>query len=92
MNFLKISNFTSGFRRLKGMSTVCPALLMVLLILAPVDGAWNQTPEAEGEKPEMEMLEFLGSFEDKDTGWMDPFELEAMAKEKGTTEENSNDK
>jgi hypothetical protein len=26
------------------------------------------------------------------TGWMDPFELEAMAKEKGTAEENSNDK
>lgn len=38
------------------------------------------------------MLEFLGSFEDKDTGWMDPFELEAMAKTKETAKEKSNDK
>jgi hypothetical protein len=38
------------------------------------------------------MLEFLGSFEDTDTGWVDPFELEAMAKEKGTPEEDGHDK
>jgi hypothetical protein len=39
----------------------------------------------------MEMLEFLGSFEDKDTGWLDPFELEALAKEKETSKEDGND-
>lgn len=44
------------------------------------------------EKPEMEMLEFLGSFEDKDTGWMDPFELEAMAKAKEPSKEERHDK
>ena len=38
-------------------------------------------------KPEMETLEFLGSFDDKDTGWIDPLELEAMAMEKGAAEE-----
>lgn len=34
----------------------------------------------------MEMLEFLGSFEDKDTGWVDPFELEAMGADNATRE------
>jgi len=40
----------------------------------------------------MEMLEFLGSFEDKDTGWMDPFELEALAKAKEPPKEDGDDK
>lgn len=33
------------------------------------------------------MLEFLGSFEDKDTGWVDPFELESQDKGKEMSEE-----
>jgi hypothetical protein len=38
------------------------------------------------------MLEFLGSFEDKDSGWVDPFELETMEKDNAPQEENSNAK
>jgi hypothetical protein len=38
------------------------------------------------------MLEFLGSFEDKDTGWVDPFELETMERDDATQEEISNEK
>lgn len=32
-------------------------------------------PQATEELPEMEMLEFLGAFEDADAGWVDPFTL-----------------
>ena len=29
--------------------------------------------------PDAELLEFLGSFEDQDSGWIDPFDLEDTA-------------
>ena len=37
----------------------------------------------------MEMLEFLGSFEDKDAGWIDPFEFEGMENNKAPQENDS---
>jgi len=64
----------------------------MFLALPPAAWAKDRTPEAANEEPGMEMLEFLGSFEDKDTGWMDPFELEALAKEKGMPKEDGHDK
>ena len=38
------------------------------------------------------MLEFLGSLEDKDTGWVDPFELESLAKGKEMPKEERDGK
>lgn len=90
MNFLKKLNFTSGFRLLRR-RTICPELMLIALVLVLPDWASCQ-PETAGETVEAEMLEFLGSFEDKDTGWVDPFELEAMEKENATREENSDEK
>jgi len=92
LNFLKILIFTNGFRRLRRLKTVCPVLLTVFLVLVPAAWAKGRTPETTDEVPEMEMLEFLGSFEDKDTGWMDPFELEALAKAKEPPKEDGDDK
>lgn len=48
---------------------ILSALFLVLPMQAP---ALSQPTE---EIPEMEMLEFLGAFEDADTGWVDPFAL-----------------
>lgn len=91
MNFLKKLNFTSGFRPLGRMRKICPGLMMIALLLVLPDRASCQ-PETAGETVEVEMLEFLGSFEDQDTGWVDPFELEAMEKDNATPEENSDEK
>ena len=38
------------------------------------------------------MLEFLGSFEDKDIGWVDPIELEPQNKGKEMAEEERDGK
>lgn len=90
MNFLKKLTFTNGFRPLMSRAVTSPVLVALFLNFAPETWAKGRTAETADETPEMEMLEFLGSFEDKDTGWMDPFELEAMAKAKETSEEESN--
>jgi hypothetical protein len=63
--------------------------MAAFLTLSAPNPTCGQTPIAD-EEPGVEMLEFLGSFEDKDTGWMDPFELEALAREKGTPKEDGN--
>lgn len=39
------------------------------------------------ELPEMEMLEFLGTFEDADAGWVDPFILDGDEAGNATREE-----
>jgi hypothetical protein len=56
-----------------------------------VPGRSFAQPPRERLEPEMEMLEFLGSFEDRDTGWVDPFELEAMGADNATREEGGDD-
>lgn len=70
-----------------------PALIAVLLtLLLPSFALAQQTTPSE--EPSGEMLEFLGSFEDLDVGWLDPFELLAMDGEElenGTDQENSHD-
>jgi hypothetical protein len=73
-------------------TTVYPALMMLFLVWVPVTWAKNQAPKTVDEPPEMEMLEFLGSFEDKDTGWIDPFELESQDKGKEMSEEERDGK
>lgn len=54
-----------------------------LLLSLPVhavaqDGSAMVNPETSSELPSMEMLEFLASFEDEDTGWVDPQDLMDM--------------
>lgn len=73
-------------------TTVYPAPMMLFLVWAPVTRANNQTAVTTDEPPEMEMLEFLGSFEDTDTGRIDPFELESLAKGKEMAEEERHGK
>lgn len=42
--------------------------------------------------PSLELLEFLGTFEDDDTGWVDPFELQGFNEnQQKAQEEEMND-
>ena len=78
------------------MRTISPVLIVIALLPVMPDLAWGQSAtartETPAETPNAEMLEFLGSFEDKDAGWVDPFELEEMERDNAPREENSNGK
>ncbi len=49
----------------------------LLLLWLPVQ-ILAQNQAMEEESPSMEMLDFLGTFEDEDTGWVDPLEMAEM--------------
>lgn len=48
-------------------------LLLCLLLHGPARAATQTSPPEN--QPDLELLEFLGAFEDRDTGWIDPFEM-----------------
>jgi len=79
----------NGLRQKTG--RLCPTVVLVCLCLT-VPGRTYAQPPLESLEPEMELLEFLGSFEDKDAGWIDPFELEAMGTDNATREEGGDAK
>jgi len=66
----------NGWLKFLRLKRSCPSLLLLSLLL------WPNTSlalENEGQQqPSAELLDFLGSFDDADTGWVDPFELLAM--------------
>lgn len=62
----------SGFQKRVSRGLTHLAMSVLFLVL-PVQGA-AQMPAVD-DLPEMEMLDFLGAFEDVDTGWVDPFIL-----------------
>ncbi len=54
----------------------CPSILLLSLLLWP-----NISLAQENEErlqPSAELLDFLGSFDDAEAGWVDPLELLAM--------------
>jgi len=79
-----------------GRETISPALMVIVLLPVMPGLAWGQAATGQtktvAEAPNAEMLEFLGSFEDKDAGWVDPFELEVMEHDNAPQEENSDGK
>lgn len=62
----------NGFRKRAARGLTRLALSALFLLLPMLAPARSQPAE---ELPEMEMLEFLGAFEDADAGWVDPFAL-----------------
>jgi len=68
------------------------AALLCLSLTANAVAA-DDTTTATDELPSMEMLEFLATFEDDDTGWVDPMELVETddASTDATTKEESHD-
>lgn len=75
----------SGFQRLM------KAMLLGLTLISP---SWARTEppvDKEGD-PDMAMLEFLGSFEDKEAGWVDPFALATMEQEQAGQKEDGHEK
>lgn len=69
--------------------------LTLLLCLLKTPSALAGEPTApEEELPDMELLEFLGSFEDGDVGWIDPFEIpegNGGARQDNTVEDKSDE-
>ena len=53
----------------------CLALLLSLIQMPTVSLAQETSAQ---ELPSPEMLDFLGLFNDEETGWVDPFELLAI--------------
>ena len=53
--------------------TPLPGLLLMLTLYGQTAAATQDLPPQN--LPDMELLEFLGTFEDRDTGWLDPFEI-----------------
>ncbi|MBN1959138.1 MAG: hypothetical protein JW773_13145 [Desulfuromonadales bacterium] len=50
--------------------------ISVAICLLPLSPIWSLAEETEEKTaPSTELLEFLGTFEDKDEGWIDPFEF-----------------
>ena len=47
--------------------------LLSLFLLPPVIASAEET--AAPDQPSLEMLDFLGLFNDEESGWVDPFEL-----------------
>lgn len=71
---------------------LCWSLLLSALLIV------SEVTAVEDERPSMELLEFLGSWETKDGGWLDPVSMlsalqeEAEAKtQQGQTEGKQND-
>ena len=51
-----------------------------------------QEEQDSQDPPSLELLEFLGAFEDEDTGWLDPFTLPGVNEtHQETDEEELND-
>ena len=67
----------NGVQRLWRLKRICLiSAQLCLLILGPSILLAQEKEEAV--LPSLEMLEFLGLFEDDDMGWIDPFELLLM--------------
>lgn len=81
----------SGFPRRRGVRVKCLAALVLFVSLGLWTQAFSQLPHGE-ETPAPDLLEFLGSFEDRDAGWIDPFELEEMGGDNATREEFGHEK
>lgn len=66
-----------------------------LLCLIPACLTWPAwalaQPPHENLEPEMELLEFLGSFEDADAGWVDPFDLASLGADNATGRNGDDD-
>lgn len=60
--------------RLKKYHLISGGLLLSLLLPIALPAQQN----GEEELPSLEMLEFLGTFEDEESGWINPLELLAM--------------
>jgi len=60
------------------MGTACLLLSLPVHVLAQNGSQMKTSQETQPEIPSMEMLEFLASFEDEDTGWVDPLDLLEM--------------
>ena len=74
---LKISNFISGCRsryQVRNLLTLSLGL-MTLAISNPPQSHAQETPQ-DMNSPELELIEFVGLFEDDDMGWVDPFTLQ----------------
>lgn len=78
MIYLKILNSTSGSPLWKA-RRLLPVVLAVFLVLFTTEQGRCQSQGQKVEAPDAELLEFLGAFEDTESGWVDPFELEDIA-------------
>ena len=64
----------NGFQKLWKTTRCCwICLLLSLPLVGP--GTLRAQEGQEENLPSPELIEFLGTFEDKDVGWVDPFEI-----------------
>ena len=93
MSFFPILSSTNGSRSSTGRFRRLPMLLLLAMSVLPLltSRASGQSANPPEEAPDPAFLEFLGSFEDKDTGWVDPFQLETDENGKVLPEEEGDD-
>ena len=74
---MKMSNFMNGVQRFWRVKWICliGAHLCVSILRPTILPAQEKE---EAVLPSPELIEFLGSFEDDDMGWVDPFRLLIM--------------
>lgn len=64
--------------------------LLLLLLLLPVTA--NAQQQQQEETPDLELLEFLGSFESQDYGWLDnEMEQAKQTEQKRSGEDTTNE-
>lgn len=77
-------------------STIFPTLLFGLLLGLHHGQVLAAAQAVSAENlPDMELLEFLGTFEDRDTGWLNPFEIplgDEGARDEKPVEDNSDER
>jgi hypothetical protein len=76
---------------------IFPPLLVGLLLGLLLHGQASAAAQAVPPEnlPDLELLEFLGTFEDRDTGWLDPFEIplgDDGARDDKPVEDNSDER
>ena len=62
------------------MNTPVDAKTLVLMLVYSISPALYAADELNDDQPNLEFLEFLGSFETEDGQWIDPVEIEEMLK------------
>ena len=73
----KTLNFMNGYQKLWKMNrSYLVSIPLCLLALMPTTVSAQKIDEMS--LPSLELIEFLGAFEDDDAGWIDPFELLVM--------------
>ena len=83
---MKTWSFTSGWRNTRAMRVRYVLVSLALATVAPAAASEEQAPT-------MELLEFVGSFEQADGGWFDPLLLDddSSGSESGSAEGQASD-